>query len=301
MSELVSHHSVMPRNNVVQNMFEIMDKAYRFSEIIAASDIIPLHYRGKVANVFIAVQTAHRLGLDPMLVMQNTYVLNGKLGMNSIAIALANSSGLLTGSIRYEVVGEGEAMVVTAHALLKSSRQEMAFPVSMKEARAEGWTKNAKYQSLPRLMLSYRAAVLLIRTHIPEVLNGMQMVEELEDVFAAREMQRVVSGKDEIEPTVASKLDQFLAQEEGEVVEGSAIAAVEVGEQSELPQTLVGELHTLIETHQIPPEVIDKWCKKGGVDDLKKLDEDQIQSCINFIAAKLDSAKARDKLLASKI
>ena len=34
-------------------------------------------------------------------------------------------------------------------------------------------------------MLRYRAATLLIRTHSPEVLNGLQTREELEDVAAA--------------------------------------------------------------------------------------------------------------------
>lgn len=55
----------------------------------------------------------------------------------------------------------------------------------MKEATADGWTKNPKYQSLPELMLRYRAATLLIRTHAPEVMNGMQGIEELEDIRAA--------------------------------------------------------------------------------------------------------------------
>ena len=62
-----------------QDMFEVMEKAYKFSLIMAKSDIIPDHYRNKPENVFIAIQTAYRMDLDPMLVMQNTYVIKGKL------------------------------------------------------------------------------------------------------------------------------------------------------------------------------------------------------------------------------
>ena len=44
------------------------------------------------------------MNLDPMLVMQNTFVVSGKLGMNAaFAIAMANSSGLFSGGIRYRV------------------------------------------------------------------------------------------------------------------------------------------------------------------------------------------------------
>ena len=76
----------------------------------------------------------------------------------------------------------------------------------MKEAIAEGWTTKAgnKYQSLPELMLRYRAATFLIRTHAPEVMNVMHMVEEIEDVRAAA---RDVTPKAK---TLSAKLDDLI-------------------------------------------------------------------------------------------
>lgn len=141
MSQLVKNQSTEAlqsvTNSTSQDMFEIMEKAYKFSEIMAKSDIIPQHYRGKPANVFIAIQTAYRMNLDPMLVMQNTFTISGKLGMNSsFAIALANSSGLFDGGIRYKIEGEGAALKVTAYAKLKSNREEISYTISMKEAVA---------------------------------------------------------------------------------------------------------------------------------------------------------------------
>jgi hypothetical protein len=56
----------------------------------------------------------------------------------------------------------------------------------MKMANDAGWSKNAIYKSIPEQMLKYRAAVFLIRSHFPEVLFGMQTVEELRDVDAAQ-------------------------------------------------------------------------------------------------------------------
>lgn len=168
------------------DMFDAMKKAYEISELMAKSDIIPTHFRGKTANIFIVLNSAYRMNIDPMLMMQNTFVISGKLGMNAaFAISLANRSGLFSHGIRYRIEGKGNELAVTAYTNLAGTGEEISYTITMKEATADGWTKNPKYQSLPELMLRYRAATLLIRTHAPEVMNGMQGVEELEDIRAA--------------------------------------------------------------------------------------------------------------------
>jgi len=52
----------------------------------------------------------------------------------------------------------------------------------MKMAKAEGWSKNKKYQTMPELMLQYRAATFLVRLYCPEVLSGMPTSDEVEDL-----------------------------------------------------------------------------------------------------------------------
>ncbi len=251
--------------NTGVNGLEMMEKALKFSEIMAQADIIPTHYRGKPANVFIAVQSALRMNLDPMQIMQNTFVISGKLGMvTAFAISLANQSGLFDSGIRYRIEGSGENLKVTAYTNLKKSGAEISYTITMREAKAEGWTKNAKYQSLPELMLRYRAATLLIRTHVPEVLNGMHMVEEIEDV--------VISTKDVTPKTqsISSKLDSVLSHQEEEV---------KVQEPSE---TLL-ELLELIKLHNVSSEIINKWCSKAGVESIADLGEERQLSCIKWI------------------
>jgi hypothetical protein len=245
---------------------EIMERAWKISEIIAQSDIIPMHYRGKPANVFIAVQSALRMNLDPMLVMQNTFVIGGKLGMNScFAISLANSSGLFDGGIRYKVVGEGSTLQVSAFATLKANGEEITYTIGMKEAIAENWTKNPKYQSLPELMLRYRAATLLIRTHVPEVINGMHMVDEIEDIAVSKNVVPTKEG-------AMSKLDNFLEQEKVKPAEDG----------------LHVQLNNLIASHHIPQETIDKWCKAGGVNSLDTLDDAKVKACIAYVESKIN-------------
>ena len=79
---------------------DVMKMLMQYTNMFAEASIIPDHYRGRKGDIFIAVQTAHRMNLDPMAVMQGTYVIHGKLGMTSaFAISLANTSGLLTGQL----------------------------------------------------------------------------------------------------------------------------------------------------------------------------------------------------------
>lgn len=271
--------------NTSDNMFDVMEKAYKFANIFAKSDIVPAHYRGKPENTFIAVQTAYRMNLDPMLIMQNTYVVSGKLGMNSsFAISLANSSGIFEGGIRYRVDGSGEELKVTAYANLKKTGEEIFYTISMRDATAEEWTKNKKYKTLPELMLRYRAAVFLIRTHVPEVLNGMHMVEEIEDTLIANNIKIVGEDgnikEEHLQLEKKSKtelLKDFLSSKEEEQLSDSS---------NEEHKFLVDELRTLIVSNNISTEVVEKWLDKAHVDDISELKTKELKACINFVNSK---------------
>lgn len=282
---------VRNNTNVQTSTIEVLDKLLKYAEVFAESTIVPKHYRGNKGSILIALQTAHRMNLDPMMVMQGTYEIHGKLGMTSaFAIALANTSGLITGGIRYKIENLGadienksetfRNIQVTAYTNLKSNGEEISYTIGMKEAIAEGWTSNTKYKSLPELMLRYRAATLLIRTHAPEVLNGMHMTEEIEDVQSAKTMRTV-----EIPVVQTNKagslLDSFLEVEE--VVTDT----IEEGEVLEALPTIHNDnclmLQGLIAQHKISQELVSKWCDAGGVTTLEELDNNKVQSCIDYI------------------
>ncbi len=271
---------------------DVMKMLLQCTELFAEADIIPMHYRRKKSEIFIAVQTAHRMNLDPMMVMQGTYVIHGKLGMSSaFAISLANSSGLLKGGITYDVKDNDKELKgsytykgkdgknatgyrtvkdieVTAYATLKSTEEIISYTITMRAVNEEGWLSNPKYKSLPELMLRYRAATFLMRTHIPQVLNGMHMTEELQDVQTAKDITPVVQN--EAQP-LTSKLDSFLERAE----DAPEILVVE--------ESKVEQLSELIITHHIPEEEVSKWCQRGNVATIEELDVDKVQACIDFV------------------
>ena len=234
------------------------------------------------------------MNLDPMMVMQGTYILKGKLGMyTSFAISLANSSGVLKGGIRYKVEGSSDNLKVTAYSNLKANDEEISYTISMSEAKAEGWTSNAKYKSLPELMLRYRAATLLIRTHIPQVLNGLHTVEELKDVEAANTTTTLKDVSSDSNST--NRLDAFLDEE----IVNTKVESLSKEEKDEIVKEVIEEqvetenrtrfcdkvdtLDHLIELHQVPQKTVDLWLQKAQVNDIIEMKEEYIDACIDYV------------------
>ena len=154
----------------------------RYAEFISNSDLLPVSFKGKPANIMLALQFAARMNIDPMVAMQGIFIYKGKPGLHAqLAISLANESGLFSQRIAYEFSGTNDSnLEVRAYAPLRANGKIAEGYASMAMAVAEGWTANSKYKSMPRQMLSYRAATSLIRLYAPEIMSGLPISEEIE-------------------------------------------------------------------------------------------------------------------------
>lgn len=164
--------------------------------VFAKSQLVPKHLQGKVEDCLILMNMALRMQEDPLLVLQNCFVVSGTPGFKTqFLIARANASGQLKSKIRWNVEKLEPAWIkvdgfempnlrVTASAV-DTFGELMESTVTTDMAIREKWTSNAKYRSMPEHMLRWRSAAFLIRLYMPEVMMGMQTIEEIEDVTAA--------------------------------------------------------------------------------------------------------------------
>lgn len=158
-----------------------LDHRYRIAKAFSMSGMVPPHFAGKPEACLVALLYAEQLGEHPMLLFQEMSVINGRPNTSArFAISRANKSGLLQGPISWKTAGQGEGLEVTAIAKLRSTGETIQAAVTMREAVADGWTRNAKYKSIPEQMLRWRAATRLISLYIPEVLFGLGVREEAE-------------------------------------------------------------------------------------------------------------------------
>lgn len=166
-----------------------------------------------VSNCIIALNMAQRLGADPMMIMQNLYLVDGRPSWSSqFIIAAINSSGRYS-PLRFDITGGDEEIEIpyavtewvynqdtrkrepvesnqtarvknykcVAWVVEKATGERLeSTPITMEMAVKEGWyQKNgSKWQSMPEQMLRYRAASFFGRIYAPDLLMGLRTQEE---------------------------------------------------------------------------------------------------------------------------
>ena len=167
--------------------------AQRAAKTLAYSSMVPDTFKaGKlqehvaVANCMIALDMALRLKMNPMMVMQNMYIVGGRPSWSaSFLVAAINKSGLFKTPLRYKQTGQGDDFGCIAWAVDHSGEILESTRITIKMAKADGWyAKNgSKWQTMPEQMLKYRAASFFCRAYCPEVAMGMQTADENRDAF----------------------------------------------------------------------------------------------------------------------
>ena len=160
---------------------------WQLAQAFAESDIVPQSFQKKPSNVLIALDMAQRMDMSPAMVMQNLYVVYGNPSWSSkFLIATFNMCGKYS-PIRYEFFGKPgtDEYGCRAYASELATGEKLTGPdVTIGMARKENWySKNgSKWQTMPQLMLTYRAAAFFIRTCAPEISMGLPTSDELVDI-----------------------------------------------------------------------------------------------------------------------
>lgn len=246
-TQITEHTGNLPAHQSPEaEKFSLMQRQAR---LFAQSPLIPEHLRKgnpeqAMANCYIAMTIADRMGEDRMTVMQNIHIVHGTAGFKAqYMIARANQSGVFKDGIDWDITGKGRDLSVTAYATLAATGRRVEITVDMAMAEAEGWTKNSKYKTMPEIMLRYRSGTFLVRMYAPQVMLGYQTVEEREDMAA--------SSIPEAAPITAQALLEQARTDEGPADEDR-------GEHVTLQQALdeiaaapdVDEVGRLVNAHQ---------------------------------------------------
>lgn len=177
-------------NHGVFSNAELFVHAQRVAQCLVKSTMVPDYYRGEgnIGNAVIAIDIAWRLQLPPLMVMQHLYVVYGKPAWSGqMVIALINNSRLFPEPLEFEFKSEKgkDDWGCRAVALSSKTGKPINGPwVDIALAKAEGWynKKDSKWQSMPEMMLRYRAGAFFGRTVCPNVTIGLRTVEEEQEM-----------------------------------------------------------------------------------------------------------------------
>lgn len=219
-------------NSVGLLNLEAFELSQRVAKMLASSTLVPEQYRavlkvkaGKdqsgqwvyrdeenpngLSNCVIALNMANRMGADPLMIMQNLYLIEGRPSWSSqFIMASINSCGRFS-SLRFEMENLGEKEVEYQETSWANGRKQNvtkkikiqnltcvawvieretgerleSSKISIEMAVKEGWygKNGSKWQTMPEQMLRYRAASFFGRVYAPELLMGLRSAEEEQD------------------------------------------------------------------------------------------------------------------------
>jgi len=204
------------------------EAAQRMAQALCTSTMVPSEYRGQqgLSNSLIALEIAARMGLSPLVVMQNMTPIHGKPSWSSsFLIATVNASGRFT-PLRFVFDDKDNPSSCFAVARDKATGEVLEGQlISIEMAKREGWwsrpdrygKETSKWQSMTGQMLRYRASAFWVKVYCPEISLGLMTQDEVADV------QAVVVGS--VEPLTAAQLPatpEPLIKARQEVVEQAA-------------------------------------------------------------------------------
>lgn len=209
--------------------------AQRMATALASSALVPTAYQKNTANCLVALEVAQRTGSSILAVMQNLNIIHGKPSWSSTyVIGAINSSGLFD-RLRFELTGEGDKRQCVAYAKEKATGDVLKGPaVSIAMAKAEGWFQKSgsKWQTMPELMLQYRAAAFFGRLYVPDLLMGMQSEDELRDVTPDAQPAPDQAGSDTLK-NLNAKIDKAAKPKKAVKTEAKPVEVIDIGSTPE--------------------------------------------------------------------
>lgn len=159
-----------------------LTEAIALSKLIANSELAPKDFKGKPANVLIAMQMGAEVGLAPMAAIQNIAVINGRPSIwGDAALAIVQTHP------DYEfhkesIAGDGENRVATCQ-VKRKGHELYAASFSVKQARLAGlWGAKDTWTKYPERMLQMRARGFALRDKFADALRGLNLAEEAMDI-----------------------------------------------------------------------------------------------------------------------
>lgn len=216
--------------------FEIIQ---RKAKALTTSTIVPDTYRNNLGNCVIALEMAERMGVVPLMVMQNLYIVHGNPAWSSkFLIASINASKRFS-PLRFEFKGEeGTPQYGCRCYAYEAQDKEHKEPlygdwITIDMANKEGWTKKqgSKWLSMPNQMLRYRAAAFWQRVYCPEISMGLLTAEEAEDIAVDTTSAQAEAARARAEELRKRATDAMARQTKADAIEDAEVVVdAETGE-----------------------------------------------------------------------
>lgn len=181
-SEQLNEVMAKPTGGFIESFRE----SYKLASVLAKSSLVPQQYQGKTEDCALAIDMAERMGVSPLMVMQSLYVVKGKPSwsgqacMSFIKAKYGDAQPVYTGQRGTDTRGCFVRVIKPDGEVIEGTEVTIAM------AKSEDWMSNSKWKNMPEQMLAYRAAAFFARVYCPEILMGVSVEGEVEDMQPSR-------------------------------------------------------------------------------------------------------------------
>lgn len=186
----------------------MFEHVQRLAILLADGAFTPGHlkrntHKETVATCFRVAAQAIRWGFDPFGVADETYEIKGKLGyQGKLVIAVINSRANLKENLRFDYSGSGTNREVTVTGHIKNEAEPRTITLAVNQAK----TSNDMWLKDPDQKLAYTGATKWARRHCPQVLMGVQTIEDLEAVADSEKRTAVATSLDALTERFGGKV-----------------------------------------------------------------------------------------------
>lgn len=211
----MTEQQLQQRSKSLLNISSI-DDAIRASEILSKSGLVPDKFKGKPADILVAMQWGAELGsVQPLQALNGIAVVNGTPSIyGDLGKALVLREPDLAHFV-LEASGEGRDMAAVCEIGRKkpSGMIDVKRTFTMKDAERAGLGGRGPWKQYPARMLMWRAFWLAARDIYADVLSGLQGAEELEDLPHEIAAQKVKPAKQSAVQRVAATFSKVKADD----------------------------------------------------------------------------------------
>lgn len=170
---------VIAKNNTGFNLVpQDMGQAMQLATMMANSQLVPQHYKGKPEDTLIAMMMGSELGLNAMQSIQNIAVINGRPAIWGDALLALVQNHPRFGGI--EETFDESTMTATCTVWRKGGTKHTQ-TFNQRDAELAGlWGRNT-WKQYPKRMLSMRARGFALRNQFADALLGLITAEEAQD------------------------------------------------------------------------------------------------------------------------
>lgn len=277
-----------------QNLFfdpSNVSEIYKLAEYVKTSQLLPPTYRNNTPNIIAGMMICLRLGLDPILGLEELNVINDKVTMG-----VKTMRSLVLGHPECEDIIEtfDKDKLIATCTVKRKNRTPVVCSFSKEDAvKAKLWEKEkSSWKTYPNKMLSNRACGWAFIASFGDLFKGVLPREEVEDYEDFKYPLKPVNKVDNIDKgydteTLNYDFNETTVNPKPVIKLNDNDKKIKTAIADELykPSQICIDLEHLILDKNIDKKIVSKWLEKANVRSVLHLSDEIASKCINYIEA----------------